>query len=150
LLWQELAHRAAVAGVPEAEIHKIPSVPRLFRFPFGTCNESALAVVAGAGLRAIQWSIVTGDPAPAQTASAIVRTVLGEVVPGSIVIFHANGRGHGTVEALHEIVPVLRAKGYAFLTVSQLLDRSDGLVATDECYELRPGDNPGRHGTRGG
>jgi hypothetical protein len=118
-----------------------------------------------AGLRAIQWSIVTGDPAPGQTASAIVRTVRGEAMPGSIVIFHANGRGHGTAEALREIVPVLRDKGYTFVTVGELLDRSDDVVATHECYELRPGDNlrydhllrPGRavsggpsRGTRGG
>jgi peptidoglycan/xylan/chitin deacetylase (PgdA/CDA1 family) len=141
LLREELWRRAAAAGIPEAEIRKIPSVPRLFRFPFGACNESALAAVAEAGLRAIQWNIVTGDPAPAQTASAIEHTVLGEVLPGSIIIFHANGRGHGTAEALREIVPILRAKGYTFLTVSKLLDRSDGLVATDECYELHPGDN---------
>ena len=165
LLRQELARRAAEAGVPEAEVGKIPSVPRLFRFPFGACNDPALAAAANAGLRAIQWSIVTGDPAPGQTASAIVRTVLGEAVPGSIVIFHANGRGHGTAEALREIVPVLRDKGYTFVTVGELLDRSDDVVATHECYELRPGDNlrydhllrPGRavsggpsRGTRGG
>jgi peptidoglycan/xylan/chitin deacetylase (PgdA/CDA1 family) len=55
---------------------------------------------------------VTGDPAPGQTASAIVHTVLGEVIPGSIVIFHANGRGHGTPEALQQIVPAVRDKGY--------------------------------------
>ncbi len=141
LLWEELAHRATQAGLPAAEMGKIPSVPRLFRFPFGACNDAALAAVADAGLRAIQWSIVTGDPAPEQTASAIVRTVLGEATPGSIVIFHANGRGHGTAEALREIVPVLRDKGYTFVTVSELLERSDNLVTTPECYELRPGDN---------
>lgn len=141
LLWEELARRATEAGLPAAEMRKIPSVPQLFRFPFGACNDAALAAVADVGLRAIQWSIVTGDPAPGQTASAIVRTVLSEATPGSIVIFHANGRGHGTAEALREIVPALRDKGYTFVTVSDLLDRSDDLVATHECYELRPGDN---------
>ena len=51
LLRQELAQRAAKAGVPDAELRKIPSVPRLFRFPFGACNDVALGAVADAGLR---------------------------------------------------------------------------------------------------
>jgi peptidoglycan/xylan/chitin deacetylase (PgdA/CDA1 family) len=140
-LREELAQRATQAGVSAAEIARIPSAPRLFRFPFGACNDAALAAVANAGLHAIQWSIVTGDPAPGQTAPAIVRTVLGEALPGSIVIFHANGRGHGTTEALRELVPVLRDKGYTFVTVSELLDRSDDWETTEQCYELRPGDN---------
>jgi peptidoglycan/xylan/chitin deacetylase (PgdA/CDA1 family) len=141
LLRQELAWRAAKAGVPDAEVRKIPRAPRLFRFPFGACNEEALDAVADAGLQAIQWSIVTGDPAPRQTTSTIRRTVLAEASPGSIVIFHANGRGHGTAEALQAIVPDLRDQGYTFVTVTDLLARSDRPVAPRECYELRPGDN---------
>ena len=77
---------------------------------------------------------MTGDPAPGQTASGIVRTVLGQATPGSIVIFHANGRGHGTAEALRVIVPALRDKGYTFATVSDLLERSDYPVVAHECY----------------
>jgi peptidoglycan/xylan/chitin deacetylase (PgdA/CDA1 family) len=41
--------------------------------------------------------------------------------PGSIIIMHVNGRGWHTAEALPEILRRLRAKGYRFVTVSQLL-----------------------------
>src|SRR5262245_24077721 len=96
----ELARRARTAGVDEAALDRIPEVPRLFRFPYGTCRPEALEAVRRNGLKAIQWDVVTGDPAPRQTANGIVATVLHQVRPGSIVIFHANGRGHGTVDAI--------------------------------------------------
>ena len=141
LLRDRLAHLAREKGVPAREIDRVPTAPRLFRFPFGTCTPEALGQVAEQGLRAIQWDVVTGDPAPKQTASGIVSTVLGQVKPGSIVIMHANGRGHGTAEALRQFVPALRARGFEFVTVSELLARAQDLETADECYELRPGDN---------
>jgi peptidoglycan-N-acetylglucosamine deacetylase len=92
------------------------------------------------GLAAIQWDVISGDATPGTTAPQIVRGVLAGVKPGSIVVFHANGRSHGTAEALPDIVRALRAKGYRFVTVSELLRFGDP-VTTDDCYELRPGDN---------
>jgi hypothetical protein len=58
------------------------------------------------------------------------------------VIFHANGRGLGTASALPRIVDDLRAKGFEFVTVSELL-AAGTVEAVDECYELRRGDNIG-------
>ncbi len=112
----------------------------LFRFPYGACDARSLAAVNQSGLATIQWSVVTGDPAKRQTARAIARTVLSQVRPGSIVIAHANGRGWHTAEALPLIVPELRARGYRFVTVSELLARGE-VIAADSCYELKPGDN---------
>ena len=92
------------------------------------------------GLAAIQWDVIGGDANPGATAERVVRAVLAGVRPGSIVVMHANGRGRGTARALPEIVAGLRAKGYKFVTVSQLL-RSGEPVGADDCYESRPGDN---------
>jgi len=141
ILRQALVERAQAAGVAAADIEQIPLAPRLFRFPYGTCNAEALQRLADAGLRAVQWNVVSGDPSPSRTADGIVQTVLAEVTPGSIVIMHANGRGHGTVQALPRIVSELRARGYQFATVSDLLAGAERLNTADECYELRPGDN---------
>ena len=118
----------------------VPARLTLFRFPYGACSAQSLAEVNQTGLAAIQWDIVTGDPAQGQTAGRIARAVLGQVRPGSIVIAHANGRGWHTAEALPLIVPALRARGYRFVTVSELLARGE-VVAADSCYELKPGDN---------
>jgi peptidoglycan/xylan/chitin deacetylase (PgdA/CDA1 family) len=135
-----VAERATRAGVAGGEIDQIPALPAAFRFPYGVCSPQALQMTKRLGLAAIQWDVISGDATPGTTAPQIVRGVLAGVKPGSIVVFHANGRSHGTAEALPEIVRALRAKGYRFVTVSELL-RSGDPVATDDCYELRPGDN---------
>ena len=140
LLRQRLVERAAKAGVDAEEISRIPAAPATFRFPYGACSPQSLQMTGRLGLAAIQWDVISGDADPGTTAERVVRTVLAGVRPGSIVVMHANGRGHGTACALPEIVAGLRAKGYRFVTVSELLQSGEP-VAADGCYELRPGDN---------
>jgi hypothetical protein len=70
----------------------------------------------------------------------IARAVLAEAKPGSIIIAHANGRGLHTAEALPLFVPQLRARGFEFVTVSELLAAGIPEVAPS-CYERHPGDN---------
>jgi peptidoglycan/xylan/chitin deacetylase (PgdA/CDA1 family) len=111
----------------------------LFRFPFGACNAQALEAVGAMGLRAIQWDVSSGDPAPAQESEHMARTVLSAVRPGSIVLFHANGRGWHTPAALPAIVEELKARGYRFATVSELLASGTPEYAAS-CYDSRPGD----------
>ncbi len=112
----------------------------VFRFPFGTCNAESLNAVNDAGLAAIQWNIVSGDPAPAQSAEAIRRGVTERAKPGSIVVMHANGRGWHTAEALPLVIDDLRKRGFEFATVGELLAEGEPIIA-DSCYELKPGDN---------
>ena len=52
--------------------------------------------------------------------------------PGSIVIFHINGRGRQTATAVPTILPRLRARGLQFVHLSDLLkgDAQAGPVAT--------------------
>jgi peptidoglycan/xylan/chitin deacetylase (PgdA/CDA1 family) len=139
-LRQTLADRAAKAGVPAGEIARIPNVPAAFRFPYGVCSPPSLQLAGRLGLAAIQWDVVSGDASPAATAAQVARTVLKGVRPGSIVVMHANGNGHGTAAALPTIVEGLGGKGYRFVTVGELL-RSGEADGADDCYELRPGDN---------
>jgi len=117
------------------------TAPRLslFRFPFGACNPEAMAAVNDAGLLAIQWDVSTGDPAPSQSANAIARAMVQNTKPGSIVIGHANGRGWHTAEALPLAIPKLKAMGYEFVTVSELLAAGKPVIAAS-CYDSRPGD----------
>jgi peptidoglycan-N-acetylglucosamine deacetylase len=112
----------------------------LFRFPFGTCNAETLSAVNDAGLLAIQWDAVSGDPVPAQSAEAIRTGVGSRVRPGSIVVMHANGRGFHTAEALPLLIADLRKRGFEFATVGELLQKGKPVIA-DSCYENKPGDN---------
>jgi peptidoglycan/xylan/chitin deacetylase (PgdA/CDA1 family) len=139
LLWEQLQKRPEFPATEE-RTRKIPRVPRLFRFPFGACNDEALELLQDLGLPAIQWDVVSGDPAKGRSGAAIARTVLGGARSGSIVVFHANGRGHGTAESLPLFVPKLKKAGFDFVTVSEML-ASGTPVAVRQCYEMRPGDN---------
>jgi peptidoglycan/xylan/chitin deacetylase (PgdA/CDA1 family) len=134
-----LVARLEAEGADRKRTSDIPQPPNLFRFPYGACTGESLAVLAELDMTAIQWNIVSGDPARGRTSEGIVNTVLSQVKPGSIVIFHANGRGRGTLGALRVLVPKLRNQGYEFVTVGELLALGTP-VAVPECYELKPGD----------
>ncbi len=128
---REQSAKACRAGSPATPM-------RLFRFPYGSCSASGVAAVNAIGSVVIQWDTVSGDP-DGTSAKAIVRNVFSTVRPGSIVVMHANGRGTHTAEALHTIIPKLKADGYRFLTVADLL-RAGRPVAANACYITRPGD----------
>ncbi|GAA5533751.1 peptidoglycan-N-acetylglucosamine deacetylase BC_1960 [Deinococcus aluminii] len=95
--------------------------PRYFRFPGGCASESDVHLAEAQGLQVIHWDVVGGDvnqPDPAR----IVRQVLDRVQPGSIVVLHVSG-GHApaTGLALPAIISGLKARGYSFVTVRELL-----------------------------
>lgn len=142
VLRRELAERPCARAAGAAALSRVPEWPAVFRFPYGTCNQGALAAAAALGLAAIQWSVVTGDPDQGQSAAAIARAVLEGVkrYRGAIVVAHANGRGWHTARALPLFIPQLRRQGYRFVTVSELLAAGRPVTA-DECYEEHPGDN---------
>lgn len=117
----------------------VPQRMSLFRFPYGACNAASLQAVNDAGLLAIQWDVSTGDPWPGQSAAAIAREMASKTKPGSIVIAHANGRGFHTAEALPLAIPKLKAQGFEFVTVSELLAAGKPVVVPT-CYNAKPGD----------
>lgn len=99
-------------------------LPRLFRFPYGEYDTATLRQVSAHGLRAIQWSVVTGDPDKNITATGILGEVKRLTRGGAIVIMHANGNGVHTAEALPKVIDYLRGKGYELVTVSELLGQA--------------------------
>lgn len=117
-----------------------PERMRLFRFPYGRCNAQTLTQAADAGFVSIQWDVVTGDPDPNRSAKAIEATILTNAHPGAIVVAHANGRGRHTAEALETVIPKLKAEGYSFVTVSELIAAGKAVIA-EACYQNRKGDN---------
>ena len=83
---------------------------------------------------------MTGDPDRHITPEAIARAVLAETKPGSIIVAHANGRGRARPRRCRCSCPQLRARGYEFVTVGELLAAGTPEIAPT-CYERRPGDN---------
>jgi peptidoglycan/xylan/chitin deacetylase (PgdA/CDA1 family) len=64
--------------------------------------------------------VASGDPGRHVTKDALVHWVLRQARPGSIVVMHINHLRFHTAEALPEIIAGLRARGFSFVTVSQL------------------------------
>jgi peptidoglycan-N-acetylglucosamine deacetylase len=135
-LRSELSQAKCVAG---ADLKSVPPRINLFRFPFGACHPATLETVNSQGLLAIQWDVSTGDPSPMTSAAQIAQTMISQTQPGSIIIAHANGRGYNTAAGLALAIPKLRAMGFVFVTVGELLAAGTP-VSVDSCYDRRPGD----------
>lgn len=92
--------------------------PLLFRPPFGEYNNTVLTVVQDLGLFAIQWDVDSLDWQNL-TAQEISRRVLGQIKPGSIVLFHNNAEH--TPAALPQIIQELHSRGYEIVPISELI-----------------------------
>jgi peptidoglycan/xylan/chitin deacetylase (PgdA/CDA1 family) len=95
--------------------------PCLFRPPGGAVDASAIAAAGEAGLRTITWDV---DPADWTNpgSGAVYSRIVGAARPGSIVLMHDGGGSRGgTLAALPAIIDTLRARGYRFATVTELL-----------------------------
>lgn len=93
----------------------------LFRPPYGTYNAKVLTAAGDAGFPyAVLWSIDTKDW-EGRSAESISNNVLNQAKAGDIVLFHLHGRN--TAAALPRIIRELRARGFQFVTVSQLISR---------------------------
>jgi peptidoglycan/xylan/chitin deacetylase (PgdA/CDA1 family) len=107
----------------EAIIKRVAGVkPRYFRFPGGCLTQADVRLVASLGEQSVQWDVVSGDSFltdPARVESEVLR----QVRPGSIVVMHLVGpaRTPATAPALRNVIPKLRARGYRFVTLKQLL-----------------------------
>ncbi|MBB5323265.1 polysaccharide deacetylase family sporulation protein PdaB [Anoxybacillus tepidamans] len=98
--------------------------PTLFRPPLGYYNRNVINAARNEGYTVVMWSGQqdTYDWKNPGT-KRIVRRVVHHIQPGQIILFHDHGSGsrHQTVQALKEILPILKEKGYTFVTVSELL-----------------------------
>ena len=110
--------RRPVARLQNQYAHKAT----LFRPPYGEYDDLTVGVVKALGLRFIQWSIESGDPDPRLTTDQIVGKLSRTTKPGSIIVFHANGKGRQTRQVIERLTEdVLRQKGLQPMTVSELL-----------------------------
>lgn len=104
----------------------VPSAMPYFRFPGGCYDQRARRALTGTGVTAVQWDVVGGD-AFATDADAVARQVLDGVRPGSVVVLHCTRSAAPTTErAVRTIVPELRARGYRFVKVSELIRTAGG------------------------
>jgi peptidoglycan-N-acetylglucosamine deacetylase len=95
--------------------------PTLFRFPGGFADERTVELAAQLGHQTVHWRWPEGDPARALDANAMIEQTYAKVKPGDILIFHINGRGWHTAEALPDVLTGLERRGYRFVSVVDAL-----------------------------
>lgn len=112
------AQIAGAAARIEAYTHFQPC---LFRPPGGGVNEGIVATAGSLGMRTVNWDVDPRDWS-SPGSGAIYANVVDHVQAGSIVVMHDGGGPRGeTLAALPRIIDTLRARGYRFATVTELL-----------------------------
>ncbi|MGW2476224.1 polysaccharide deacetylase family protein [Streptomyces sp. NPDC001665] len=92
-----------------------------FRFPGGCYDDATLRALGPEKVTAVQWDVVSGD-AFATDADAVAEQVLEGVRSGSLVVMHCTrSAAPVTAEAVRQVVPELRKRGYRFVRVSELM-----------------------------
>lgn len=105
---------------------------RLFRPPFGEYSNRVIETLYSLGYHTIQWSIDSLDWQQNMTRDGIIKRVTSRAHPGGIVLFHNNATH--TPDALEPIILKLKAEGYRFVPIGELLltdnwyiDKSNGM-----------------------
>lgn len=106
----------------EQSIYKIMGTrTKYFRFPAGNYDEVALKRVEAMGYKVVHWSFASGDPDKHIDPPRLAKGVLQNAKAGDILIFHINGRGYATPQALPSIVENLKKRGYKFVRLDRVL-----------------------------
>lgn len=89
--------------------------PQYFRPPFGRCDR---LVGEQLPMLMVMWTLDTRDW-ECQDTRAIVENVVQNVKENDIILMHDGYET--TVEATRQIIPLLKEKGYTFVTVEELM-----------------------------
>ena len=125
----DAAIRDEVLGA-EASIQAAGGDPRpLFRFPLGDRDARTIAAVNDLGYLPVRWTVDTlgwKGTSGGMTAQGVCDRVIAALQPGEIVLMHVGSNpDDGTTldaDALPEIIAMMRAAGYTFVTLDALLE----------------------------
>ena len=89
--------------------------PQYFRPPFGRCSESINKQIS---MLMIMWTLDTRDW-ECQDTGVIVENIVQNVKENDIILMHDGYET--TVEATRQVIPILKERGYTFVTVEELM-----------------------------
>jgi peptidoglycan/xylan/chitin deacetylase (PgdA/CDA1 family) len=112
--------RREVRSVRDFVFRRTGVAPRLVRPPGGEYDARVLEICRDEGADVCLWTAMAGDWKK-MAVNEIVEKVLDQVHPGSIVLMH--DAYMQTPEALPRIIDGLRARGYRFVTASEMLGK---------------------------
>lgn len=104
--------------------------PRLMRPPHGFRDPVVMEMMAERNLKVVEWSVMSRDWTNPGVDVIVERTVKG-VKNGSIILLH-DGDGitsqdsrMQSVEAARRIIQILSKQGYTFVTVDEILEKTE-------------------------
>jgi peptidoglycan-N-acetylglucosamine deacetylase len=115
-----------------------------FRPPGGVLTNGLVDYAMQRNDTVLMWSADSGDSNPRRpSAESIIKTVVSQATPGGIVLMHDGGGNHeNTAKALPEIIRQLRAQGYSFATITELLEMGtldpDGMASKNKVTPAKP------------
>ncbi len=95
---------------------------KYFRFPGGNYDNKSLNILKSLNYPVIHWSFVSGDFSKKITPRKLYERVIKNVKSGSILIFHINGRGYSTGEALPLIYNFLKENNFKFVKLEDIFE----------------------------
>ncbi|OCT13927.1 chitooligosaccharide deacetylase [Paenibacillus pectinilyticus] len=98
--------------------------PRLIRPPYGAINEEQVRWMADHHYLIVNWNVDSLDW-KSLNSDQVLHNIIQQTKPGSIILQHSGGADSqdlsGTVQAIGPLVSKLKAAGYTFVTVPELL-----------------------------
>jgi peptidoglycan-N-acetylglucosamine deacetylase len=96
-------------------------VPRWFRPPYGSTDRALAATARRLGLRQVIWTVDTLDWKYRNAGSISSRAIAGARTGGVVLMHDGGGPRAATAAALPIIIRTLRARGYDFATLDELV-----------------------------
>ena len=127
-----------------ALIYRITGVKTsLFRPPGGFLKNGLAKYAKQRHDAVIMWSISAADTDPHAQVPSLINNVVKGAKPGGIVLMHDGGGDHSkTVKALPEIISGLKAQGYRFVTLPELLEMQQKQSSTANTGDGHPKKQP--------
>jgi peptidoglycan-N-acetylglucosamine deacetylase len=98
----------------------------MFRAPFGEIAPDQLELTRRMGLLTIHWSLPFDHLIDGRSPEEAADTILDLVEPGDIILAHDANAGSidrdAAMRTLHILLPELRARGFAVVSVGELLE----------------------------
>lgn len=98
--------------------------PKLIRPPYGAINEEQVRWIADHHYLIVNWNVDSLDW-KSLNADQVLQNIMQQTKPGSIILQHSGGADSqdlsGTVQAIGPLIAKLKAAGYTFVTVPELL-----------------------------
>lgn len=96
-------------------------LPKYWRPPYGEVDDTLIRTAASVGLYTVEFDLPAGDADYNVSDARLIDWIVSKASSGTIVVMHMNRPGNKTAEVLPTIAQALRAKGYVFSKIGDML-----------------------------